>query len=240
MGRNACNWSDCTYNNKSKLRLHHGLDTAYKPRTKYCVSWFGTWFLRIYFIPAIRFIDTQTYEENEYDLHRVVISTGYYGSCSVCHSSFSTYNANIQRNSSRLDERTPLLPAYAPARTWRFINIRIFSLGILFIGGVFIGSYLLYKQGMDSFDVSIMECSCRLITSSNLLGREMSIHHVVELISREEWNPQSSPSTTAKRLVSSNVVHILIYQTGNTNCFNMTSCSRMLKQMQVSSKQRNE
>lgn len=36
MDSNACNWSDRTYN-QTKLRLHHGLDTAYKPRTEYSV-----------------------------------------------------------------------------------------------------------------------------------------------------------------------------------------------------------
>lgn len=87
--------------------------------------------------------------EDEYNLHRVIISTGYYGSCRKCDNNFVKYNPSInkQQNPSPLNEKTPLLPVYVPTQTWRFINIRIISLGILFIGGVTIGSYLLYEQG---------------------------------------------------------------------------------------------
>lgn len=59
----------------------------------------------------------------------------------------------------------------------------------------------------------------------------MPIHHVLELISREEWGAQTLP--TGNRLISSNVVYLLIHQTGEKNCFNSTGCIELLKQMQV-------
>lgn len=93
----------------------------------------------------------KVYGVDEYDLHRVFISTGYYGTCTRCDSSLgSKYIATTPSAPTeiQLDERTPLLPAYKPARTWRHINIRIFSLGVLFIGGMTVGTYLLYEQGI--------------------------------------------------------------------------------------------
>lgn len=126
-----------------------------------------------------------------------------------------------------MTERSPLLPLYhKPAH--RFINIRVFTLGILFIGGVTIGSYLLYEQGMDSSMSSLIPFLFQYCTFT---GRSMSIHHIFELISREEWDEKPLPP--GNRLISSNVVYILTYQTGGNNCFNLTDCARLLKHMQV-------
>lgn len=82
----------------------------------------------------------QSYETNEYDLKRIIISTEYYGSCNRCESinKFKPHRFNSE------NEKSPLL---GPLRASKGINIRIFSLGVLFIGGATIGSYLLYQQG---------------------------------------------------------------------------------------------
>lgn len=69
-------------------------------------------------------------------------NNGCYGSCErMSNRNDSGFGSYVT------DEKTPLLHQ-TRAKAKRFINIRIFSLGILFIGGVTIGSYLLYKQSM--------------------------------------------------------------------------------------------
>lgn len=84
--------------------------------------------------------------DNKYELRTVIISNGYYGSCGRCATNKSL--SNRQRNCATLNEKAPLLGHLRPIRLATSINIRIFSLGVLFIGGVSIGGYLLYKQGM--------------------------------------------------------------------------------------------
>lgn len=65
---------------------------------------------------------------------------GCYGSCG---SPISRYDSGF--GSFAADEKTPLIHH---ARVGLFINIRIFSLGVLLIGGVTIGSYLIHIQSM--------------------------------------------------------------------------------------------
>lgn len=80
--------------------------------------------------------------DREFDLHGVIISS-YYGSCVRD----STSRAYITHHVHTVDE-TPLLNAARPLKAGKCINARIFSLGMLFIGGVTIGGYLLYMQGL--------------------------------------------------------------------------------------------
>lgn len=87
---------------------------------------------------------------DEYDrLHEVIISTGFYGSCERCESQpESTY---VAHRLATVDDKTPIVNVSRQFRAGRHINIRIFSLGVLFIGGFTIGTYLLYAQGTKIF-----------------------------------------------------------------------------------------
>lgn len=81
--------------------------------------------------------------DREFDLHGVIISS-YYGSCDQG----SPSRAYITHHVHTVDDKTPLLNAARPLKAGKCINARIFSLGMLFIGGVTIGGYLLYMQGL--------------------------------------------------------------------------------------------
>lgn len=89
-----------------------------------------------------------------YGIHQVIITNGYYGSCGHHSRNDSGYGG------SALGESTPLL---SRARVERYLNCRIFSLGILFIGGITIGGYLLYKQSTIHFQLSVMSGRCNRI-----------------------------------------------------------------------------
>lgn len=51
---------------------------------------------------------------------------------------------------SSLSASTPLLNGSRPLRAGKCIDARIFTLGVLFIGGLTVGSYLLYQNGMHT------------------------------------------------------------------------------------------
>lgn len=109
------------------------------------------------------------YLYNEYDsLREVIVSTGYYGSCGRCETqSDSKY---VAHRLASVDDKTPILNGARPLRGGRNINIRVFSLGILFIGGFTIGSYLLYAQGLQLLFHSILHSFHFL--SENITWRE--------------------------------------------------------------------
>lgn len=88
---------------------------------------------------------------DKYELRTVIVPNGYYGSCERC---TTNTNTNLHQRKYAADSETvPLLGQLRPIRLPTSINIRIFSLGVLFIGGISIGSYLLYVQGMHNYDL---------------------------------------------------------------------------------------
>lgn len=46
----------------------------------------------------------------------------------------------------KIDDRTPLLKGSNTVRP-KCIDVRVFSLGVLFIGGITVGAYMLHQQG---------------------------------------------------------------------------------------------
>lgn len=171
------------------------------------------------------------YLKNNFDLNGVIISNGYYGS--FCQSGPS------QKMQSQIDRKATVLKtkrAFAPAK---YINLRIFSLGVLFIGGITVGCYLLYRQ---------CECYVFLIFSSNsentlimnnfilsfvffFAAITWPIKLVFDLVSHEEWESDYLP--TGRRLFSQNVRYILLQHTSTKNCANLTDCKMFLRDYQV-------
>lgn len=86
--------------------------------------------------------------DGEYsNLTSVIVSNGYYGSCNQYGTS-TTSSSYLVRPLNQVNDKTPLLNVNRSFRPARYINARIFSLGVLFIGGITVGSCLLYLQSM--------------------------------------------------------------------------------------------
>lgn len=98
-----------------------------------------------------------------------------------------------------VNDQTPLLNGSSSLKASKCIDVRIFSLGVLFIGGITVGGIMMYYEDLP--------CP---------MGAEF------ELVNREEWGASHLP--VGRRLDSNNVNHVLIEHTATENCFNLTAC----------------
>lgn len=172
------------------------------------------------------------YLQNDINLNGIIISNGYYGS--FCQDGPS------HKMQSGIDHKTTLLKtkrAFPPAK---YINLRIFSLGVLFIGGVTVGCYLLYLQCKRSVYFSfIYYCFSLTVKASHYNDQlyivfaaiKWPIKFAFDFVSREEWD--SHYLLAGRRLFSQNVVYIILQHTSTKNCANFTSCKEFLRDYQV-------
>lgn len=97
---------------------------------------------------AIFLFEDHSLSRNDYEELQGIVISSHYGTCN--HPSVQTY---ITTNGGKkyTSDRMPLLMNARPlrriARIGRHLSARICTLGILFIGGFLVGSYLLYMQG---------------------------------------------------------------------------------------------
>lgn len=92
--------------------------------------------------------EDRSLSRNDYEELQGIVISSHYGTCN--HPSVKTYITTNDRKKYP-DDRIPLLTNSKPlrriARIGRHLSVRIITLGILFIGGFLVGSYLLYMQG---------------------------------------------------------------------------------------------
>ncbi|XP_031618074.1 peptidoglycan-recognition protein 1-like isoform X2 [Contarinia nasturtii] len=130
------------------------------------------------------------------------LESGYYDS-----SNYESTNVGFfgQRD---VDDRTPLLNRPHRLRP-NCIDARVFSLGVLFIGGITVGTYLLRQQDRP----------WPMTTAGVWL----------DLVTREDWG---SELPTGRRLSSNNVSHVLLHHTSTENCWDLSKCIMFLHNYQ--------
>lgn len=125
-------------------------------------------------------------------------------------------------------ECTPLL-GRRPVRNGYRINFALLSLGIILIGGVSVGSYLL---AMDStitvFKFPIIQ---HLNSFRYSIDREIPVKLVFDMVERIVWDSNGFPATP--HLISSHVRNIYIMQTNGFDCHNYAECVVIIQNMQV-------
>ncbi|XP_055323668.1 peptidoglycan-recognition protein SB1-like [Sitodiplosis mosellana] len=135
------------------------------------------------------------------------LENGYYGSCDHDHFGpssslgFIGQRAFVRHRLNAVDDRTPLLNGSNRLRP-NCIDARVFSLGVLFIGGITVGGYMLYQQDRP----------WPMTTAGMWL----------DFVNREDWGAANFP--IGRRLSSNNVVHVLLHHTATENCFDLSTC----------------
>lgn len=121
-----------------------------------------------------------------------------------------TYRPFFTHHLSDINDRTPLLNSPNRLRP-TYIDVRVFTLGILFIGGITVGIYMLYQLDRPW-----------PMTKEGVL---------LDFVNREDWGAAQLP--TGNQLFSNNVFHVLLYHTATENCYNLSDCKEFVYNYQV-------
>lgn len=150
----------------------------------------------------------------------------------VCEIAFPVdyiYRINTKPNATTsCNECTPLLPSRRPLRNESRINFRLLSLGIIFIGGITIGSYLLAKDSIRMLFFNFFSFYLKILS---YIGRSIPVTLNFDMVDRFVWDTNIMPAES--HLISSNVHNIYIMQTNGFDCLNYVDCLTVIQNMQV-------